>query len=109
MHQFIKDIILSKKTSSKKKEELNKLTEDIELARDIINEVYTYCEECDDYYLTKSFTPVAEEKEENVCVYEDPINSGGNDYEWHKLLYHYSVCPKNHKKVIFKLDKGRIK
>lgn len=104
MHQFIKDIMHSNKATYLKEEQLNKLIEDIEFARDILKNKYTYCKECDDYYLTQSFFRTTEEKEEKVCVYEDPINSGGNDYELRKMIYTYSVCPKNHKKVITEIE-----
>ena len=35
-----------------------------------------------------------------VCVYEDPINSGGNDYVDGYADISYSVCPKGHKHVV---------
>ena len=35
-----------------------------------------------------------------ICVYEDPINSGGNDYVDGYADILYRVCPKGHKHVV---------
>lgn len=51
----IEDIIISKARDSGKLEALKQYEDDIKTAKDIINGKLTYCEECKDYYLTKSF------------------------------------------------------
>ena len=59
--------------------------------------VNIYCEECEDYYLPKSFFIEKETKPTKICIYEDPINSGGNDYVDGYVDITYRICPKGHK------------
>lgn len=61
---------------------------------------YRYCKKCGNYYREKAWDTCSETKTENVCVYEDPINSGGNDYEERDVTRHYSICPMGHKEEI---------
>lgn len=108
MLKNIEDIIISRVRNSEKLEVLKQYEDDIKTAKDIINGKLTYCEECKDYYLTKSFFP---EKEtiptKKICVYEDPINSGGNDYVDGYTDILYSVCPKGHKHVINRKERKK--
>lgn len=96
----IEDIIISRARDSEKLEALKQYEDDIETAKDIINGKLTYCEECKDYYLTKSFFSEKETVPTKICVYKDPINSGGNDYVDGYADILYSVCPKGHKHVV---------
>ena len=68
------------KDIDEKIEALKQYEDDIKTAKDIINGKLTYCEECKDYYLTKSFFSEKESIPTEICTYRDPINSGGNDY-----------------------------
>ena len=94
MLKNIEDIIISRARNSEKLEVLKQYEDDIKTAKDIINGKLTYCEECKDYYLTKSFFPEKETIPTKICVYEDPINSGGNDYVDGYTDILYSVCLK---------------
>ena len=51
----IEDIIISRARDSEKLKALKQYEDDIKTAKDIINGKLTYCEECKDYYFTKSF------------------------------------------------------
>ena len=96
----IEKIVISKARDSEKLEDLKQYEDDIKTAKEIINGKLTYCEECNDYYLTKSFFSEKESIPTKICVYENPINSGGNDYvDWYADIT-YSVCPKGHKHVV---------
>ncbi len=55
MLKDIENIIISRATNDEKLEALKQYEDDIKTAKDIINGKLTYCEECKDYYLTKSF------------------------------------------------------
>lgn len=100
MDKIIKDIIVSRATNQEKKEQLDNLLNDINIAKDILSGRLTYCKECDDYYLSKSFLTEHETKPTRICIYEDPINSGGNDYVDGYADITYSICPKGHKHEI---------
>ena len=41
-----------------------------------------------------------ETKPARICIYEDPINSGSNDYVDGYTDITYSICPKGHKHEI---------
>lgn len=110
MRKILKDIeniIISRARDSEKLKALKQYEDDIKTAKDIINGKLTYCEECKDYYLTRSFFPEKETIVTKICVYEDPINSGGNEYADGYADILYNVCPKGHKHVIDR--KERIK
>lgn len=100
MDKIIKDIIVSRATNQEKKEQLDNLLNDINIAKDILSGKLKYCKECDDYYLSKSFLTEHETKSARICIYEDPINSGGNDYVDGYADITYSICPKGHKHEI---------
>ena len=100
MNKIIKDIITTNTNKEVKEKELKKLKEDIELAFQVLSGEYKYCKECDDFYLSKSFTEESEIKPCDICVYSDPINSGGNEFKKGISSNIYEVCPKNHKKLI---------
>lgn len=99
MNTVIKDIIIRNCSKEDKLTALNNLSNDIETAKGIISGKYIYCETCDDYYLAKSFFEETETKPAKICIYKDPINSGGNDYADGTVQTTYKICPKGHKKV----------
>ena len=106
MNKIIKDIIEDKTSSTEEKINfLDELLKDIELGKKILNREFKYCKECDDYYLTKSFTQETVSKEEKICTYIDPINSGGNEYVDWLVTITYSVCPKGHKHEISRSER----
>lgn len=98
MNKTIKEIINSNYLKTKDKlEQLEQLKSDITFAKNVVSGVYKYCQKCDDYYLSKSFLTEHETKPTRICIYEDPINSGGNDYVDGYTDITYSICPKGHK------------
>lgn len=103
----IEDIIISRATDDEKLEALKQYEDDIKTAKDIINGKLTYCEECKDYYLTKSFFSEKESIPTEICTYRDPINSGGNDYVDGYVDIVYSVCPKGHKHVVDRKERRK--
>lgn len=104
MNDYIKNILNMKSKPADKIEELVKLEQEIKTAKKIINGELKYCNECDDYYLAKSFFKETNHIDKKICVYEDPINSGGNDYVDGIAEITYLVCPKGHKKEIDKKE-----
>ena len=100
----IEKIVISKARYSEKSEVLKQYEDDVKTAKDIINGKLTYCEECKDYYLTKAFFSEIESIPTKICVYEDPINSGGNDYVDGYADITYRVCPKGHKHVVDRME-----
>ena len=100
MNSVIKDIIKRKVNTEDKRKALDSLERDIDIARKILSGEMIYCEDCDDYFLSRSFFQDTEKKRESVCIYVDPINSGGNEYEDKDVLYTYLICPKGHKHLI---------
>lgn len=107
MLKDIENIIISETTDDEKLEVLKQYEDDIKTAKDIINGKLTYCKECEDYYLTKSFFSEKETIPTKICVYEDPINSGGNDYVDGYVDILYSVCPKGHKHVVDRKERRK--
>ena len=97
MNLVIKDILERDCSKDDKLKALNSLSVDIQMAKEIISGKYKYCPECDDFYLSKSFLTEHETKEGKVCIYNDPINSGGNDYADGYIDINYEICPKGHK------------
>lgn len=100
MNKIIKDIIDKKCSNNEKNQELNKLSDEIEMAKGILGGKFQYCPECDDYYLTRSYLIDRETKNAKICIYRDPINSGGNNYTDGLVDITYSTCPKGHKHEI---------
>ena len=107
MLKSIEDIIILRAKDSEKLEALKQYEDDIQTAKDIINGKLTYCEKCKDYYLTKSFFSEKETISTKICVYEDPINSGGHDYVDGYADILYSVCPKGHKQVVDRKERRK--
>ena len=93
--QFI-SIVESNESDNKKIEKLESFIEEAKIAIDIVKGKYKHCPKCKDYYFTKSFLTEEEIKEEEICTYEDPINSGGNEYKIGKVKYIKTLCPKGH-------------
>ena len=100
LHEVVKNILDSNKTPEEKKRQLNEIKAAIELAEKIFSGELTYCKKCGDYYLSSSFFTETEDVDERVCVYSDPINSGGDEYETKKVRYTYKICPKGCKHQI---------
>ena len=96
MNKQIISIIESYDSDDKKIEKLKTLIEESQIAMDIINGKYKYCSKCKDFYLSKSFITEDEVKEEKICTYDDPINSGGNEYKLGRVKYIKTLCPKGH-------------
>ena len=108
MNDFIKNIIINTKlTVADRNKELDKLAKDIEEAKEFLSGKYAYCTDCDDFYLYKSFFTETETKESRICVYEDFINSGGNEYVDGYVDILYKVCPKGHKHEIDRAERKR--
>lgn len=107
MNKFIKDIIEKSCSDKQKKKELNKLSDEIKMAKGILSGEFQYCPECDDYYLMKSYLSDTETKDTRICIYQDPINSGGNDYVDGYVKITYSICPKGHKHEVNREEKTR--
>ena len=101
MDKYITEIIKRKNISKEEKlNALRVLLKDIDTATSIIKGELKYCEECNDYFLSESFISKSVIERKKVCIYEDPINSGGNEYEDKDVMCHYSICPKGHKHII---------
>ena len=100
MNKIIKDIIDRNCTDEEKKKALDSLYDEINMAKGILSGKFKYCPDCDDYYLTKSYLTEHETKPTQICVYEDPINSGGNEYADGETYITYKTCPKGHKHEI---------
>ena len=107
MNSIISNIIHKKCSIHEKRKELDLLSRDIEIANDILNGKFGYCKECDDFYLTKSFITEHETMPTQICVYEDPINSGANDYVDGYADITYSICPKGHKHEIERKERRK--
>lgn len=107
MNKIIKDIIDSRCSYKEKNKALDLLSNDIDIARGILSGEFKYCPECDDYYLSKSYLTDNETRPTKICVYEDPINSGGNDYVDGFADIIYSICPKGHKHEVDKKERRK--
>jgi hypothetical protein len=104
LHKIVKDILDANSTSEEKRRELNEIKAAIELAEKMFSGELTYCKKCGDYYLSRSFFTDTEDVDERVCVYSDPINSGGDEYETKKVRYTYKICPKGCKHQISRVE-----
>lgn len=100
MHPSIKEILDSNRPTEKKAAEIAELKESVALAERIFSGEFIYCQKCHDYFLSKSFIRETEIVTERVCVYSDPINSGGDEYEDKQVRYTYKYCPKGCKHII---------
>lgn len=106
-NEDIKKIIYCDLTRRQKEEALDLLGKELEIAKDIVSGKFTICHECRDYYLTESFILKEETREQKICTYYDPINSGGNDYVDGIVNITYSVCPKGHVHEIYREEKRK--
>ena len=108
MNEAIKNIVLDthKKIEDRRKE-LDNIAKDIELAKGLLDGRYSYCKDCDDFYMSKSFFEEKETREEEICTYVDPINSSGNLYKDGYVDITYLVCPKGHKHVISRKEREK--
>lgn len=107
MNKIIRDIIDKKCSDKEKKNELDKLYEDIEMALDILSGKFKYCPECDDYYLARSYLTDKETKNTKICVYQGIINSGENEYEDGYVDITYSICPKGRRHEVDRKERRR--
>lgn len=105
MNKTIKDIINRKCTDEEKERVLKSLSEDIETAKGILSGKFKYCPDCNDYYLSKSFLSDVDTKSTRICTWQDPINSGGNEYEDGFVDITYTICPKGHKHEVNRKEK----
>lgn len=104
INKAVQNILKSYHTKDAQLKALSKLSDDIDFAKGVINGTYKYCEECDDYYLTQSFLHHSDRKKCRICVYQDIINSGGNEYADGYANIEYEICPKGHKKEINRME-----
>lgn len=105
MNAIVREILQGNGTNDDKAKALNELKTDIAFADEVLNGKFTYCESCDDYYLTESFQNKMDINDTKICTYEDPINSGGNEYADGTVIVKYRVCPKGHMKEIDREEK----
>lgn len=110
MNKEIKKIMISNKTTKQKKNELDLLSEQIKLAKLMLEENFLYCSDCDNFYLAKSFTTETETEDFKICVYKDLMHEDENKYAEGFCHIKYRVCPKGHKHELFrnKLTKSMI-
>lgn len=104
MHDFIEKIVKSPQKAPNKLKVIEELRQELKIAEEIIKGKYTYCEECDDYYLSKSFVSEIEHEDCKICTYSDPINSSGNEYVDGIAHVTYRICPKGHRKEIHRYE-----
>lgn len=100
MHPVIKEILDSSISNKEKVAEIEKLKASINIIEKILNGEFTYCKKCGDYYLSKCFFQDSETVKERICIYSDPINSGGDEYRDGQVKYTYMCCPKGCKHMI---------
>lgn len=100
MNKIVENIIQSNDSVNNKLVKLESLENNIRIAKGYLNGKYLYCDQCKDYYLSKSFLSEFEKIPAKICIYEDPINSGGNEYRDGHVKITYRVCPKGHKEEI---------
>jgi hypothetical protein len=108
MNKVIQNILNSNRTKDEKIKELDILSEQIEIAKGVLSGKFIYCPDCDDYYLAKSFYEETETTETKICVYEDWINSSGNEYADGFLDITYRICPKGHKHELTRNESEKI-
>lgn len=106
MHKVIKEILMSDETHEAKRKQIDEIKESINLAERIFTGELSFCKICQDYYMSQSFYSQTTVEEENVCVFSDPINSSGDEYEMQKFKYTRCYCPKGH--AVFVADKVRV-
>ena len=94
LHPTIKEILKLKTDNATKLLKIRDLEQSLEIAKRIFSGELTYCASCGDYFLSKCFFQETETVEEKICVYSDPINSGGDIYNDGKVIYTYLCCPK---------------
>lgn len=97
MRKEISDILKSNLSKEEKYLRINRLLEEDRIGLDILSGKMKYCPDCDDYYIAKSFLTETTTRESQICVYEDWINSGGNEYADGFVDTVYEICPKGHK------------
>ena len=96
--KVISDILFSTTLKREEKQaQIKKIVNAGSEALEYLNGNYRFCPQCKDFYRKQSFEFVEETKDEQVCVYDDPINSGGNEYETKPVTRQYHICPKNHR------------
>ena len=96
MNAIVREILQGNGTNDDKAKALNELQADIALAERVLSGEYSYCKECDRYYLMKSFQHKAGREKVQICTYQDPINSGGNEYTSGTAWISYEICPCGH-------------
>lgn len=97
INKILKDTSLSREDKRAKIESIKRVVND---ALDILSGDWCYCNICQEFYKTKSFYQETEMESCQVKTYDDPINSGGNEYTPGTRYTTYVFCPKGHRKVI---------
>ena len=97
----IEDILYNEKlTREDKCLKIRDIQQEAEKALGILEGNWVYCNVCKDYYKTRSFYDETLTEDIQIKIYDDPINSGGNEYVSGTRHTTYIVCPKGHKKII---------
>ena len=107
MDKAVKAIINSHLSEEAKLKALEWLSDDIELGKKVVEGMFEWCPVCDDYYYTHSFFTETMTEDTRICVYRDPINSGGNDYVDGSADIIYRVCPKGHRVEIDRTERRK--
>lgn len=102
MHDFIEKIVKSHQQAPNKLKVIEELRQELKIAEEIIKGKYTYCDECGDYYLSQSFLSEVKQEDCKICTFVDPINSSGNTYVDGIAQVTYRICPKGHRKEIYR-------
>ena len=108
----INDILKLPISNEDKLLKLRDFAKDVEFqvspAEGILRGMFEYCNDCEDWYLTKSFTREHKVVPGQVCIYEDPINSGGNTYADGNIYIGYKICPKGHKEEVSRSEAVKL-
>lgn len=107
MNSVIKSIIDRNCSKEEKNKILDSLCDEIKIAKGILSGEYKYCQDCDDYYLAKSYLTESKTIKTKICVYQGIINSGENEYEDGYADITYSICPKGHRHEVSRLERSQ--
>jgi hypothetical protein len=101
MNKVIQNILNSNRAKDEKAKEADIFVKQFEIEKGVFRlETYIYCPNCDDYYLAQYFCEDPKITEARIRVYEDGINSSGNEYADGFLRIRHLVCPKGHKHTL---------
>ncbi len=97
INKILKDAALNNEEKITKIRSIKKAIDD---ALDMLSGDWCYCNACQEFYRNKSFYQETTIEDCRVKTYDDPINSGGNEYTSGTRYTTYVFCPKGHRKVI---------